>query len=73
MTPKPHPYGVVIIRFWQEKTPEMHLDTRFTLEIAATGERFGFSSYAKLLAALQIEFSRFEYGQQQNSNAAPLN
>jgi hypothetical protein len=48
------PYRTYIIRCWEEQSARANAGIyRFSLEIPATGERFGFTSSKKLINALE--------------------
>jgi hypothetical protein len=47
-------YKVYVVRYWEEQdVPSNRRICRFTLEIPATGQRFGFTSPEALMQALE--------------------
>lgn len=54
MVDEPAPYKVFVIRCWKEQSSQTNATIlRFTLEIPSTGQRFGFTSQAELMKALE--------------------
>jgi hypothetical protein len=55
------PYRTYVIRCWEEHS--FQADTsiyRFTLEIPATGERFGFTSSEELINAIELALTQIQ-------------
>jgi hypothetical protein len=51
---EPAHYKVYVVRYWEEQdTSTSRRIYRFTLEIPATGQRFGFTSPEALMSALE--------------------
>ncbi|UBF29987.1 hypothetical protein K9N68_37935 (plasmid) [Kovacikia minuta CCNUW1] len=55
------PYRTYIIRCWEEQRSQSSTSIyRFTLEIPATGERFGFTQSQKLIQALELALAHIQ-------------
>jgi hypothetical protein len=55
------PYRTFVIRCWQEQYGQPGACVyRFSLEIPATGERFGFTHSRKLIQALQLAMNEIQ-------------
>jgi hypothetical protein len=49
------PYRIYVIRCWGEQSSQANSSIyRFTLDVPATGERFGFTSSGELINALEL-------------------
>ena len=53
------PYRIYVIRCWEEPSSQANTSTyRFTLDVPATGQRFGFTSSEELINALELALSQ---------------
>lgn len=54
-------YMTYVIRCWAEQSSQATLSVyRFTLEIPATGQRFGFTNSEELIRALKLALSEIQ-------------
>jgi hypothetical protein len=55
------PYRIYVIRCWEEQGAQLSPSIyRFSLEIPATGERFGFTSTEELINALELSLAQIQ-------------
>ena len=61
MDPNELSYRIFIVRCWAEETPDDAVKVvRYSLDVAATGERLGFVDAKELLEALEAELIHIE-------------
>jgi hypothetical protein len=55
------PYRIYVIRCWEEQCDQTSTNIyRFSLEIPATGERFGFTNSRELINALELALAQIQ-------------
>lgn len=55
------PYQTYVIRCWEEQSTQAGINIyRFSLEIPATGKRFGFTSPEDLIHALELALPQIQ-------------
>lgn len=55
------PYRTYVIRCWQEHCEQQSTSIyRFSLEVPATGERFGFTCAENLISALELALAQMQ-------------
>lgn len=55
------PYRTFVIRCWQEQCSQLGVCVyRFSLEVPATGERFGFTHSEDLVHALEVTLTQLQ-------------
>lgn len=64
-------YRIYVIRCWAEPGSQTNTSAcRFSLEIPATGQRFGFTNFEELINALKLALSQIQT--QEIPDAAPV-